>query len=134
MEKGLVLNPTGEITLDVFVDSDFAGLWPHENRLDPTCVKSRTGFVICLSNFPDFWGSKLMPEITLYTMEAKYKALSFCMQQVFPFQKTIKAISQGIGISSNFLTTFRTIVWEDNAGSLNLEKMEPGRVTPKSKH
>ena len=47
-DKGLVLNQTDELTSDVFVDSDFSGLWPHKNRIDPTLVKSRTGVGICL--------------------------------------------------------------------------------------
>ena len=85
-------------------------------------------------NFSVIWGSKLMPKIALSTMEAEYNTLSFCMKQVLPFQRTIKAISQGIGISSNRLTTFRTTVWEDNSGALTLAKMEPGRVTTRSKH
>ena len=75
-----------------------------------------------------------MPEISLSTMEAEYNALSFCMKQVIPFQRTLKAIANGIGISTNKLTTFKTTVWEDNAGALTLAKMEPGRVTPRSKH
>ena len=59
---------------------------------------------------------------------------SFVWNKFFPFSEQKKAISQGIGISSNRLTTFRTTVWENNAGGLTLEKMELGRVTPRSKH
>jgi Reverse transcriptase (RNA-dependent DNA polymerase) len=40
MEMGLVLQPSGNIDLDCYVDADFAGLWPHEDKEDPTCVKS----------------------------------------------------------------------------------------------
>ena len=31
-------------------------------------------------------------------------------------------------------STIKTTVYEDNAGALTLAQMEPGRVTPRSKH
>jgi hypothetical protein len=118
----------------VYVDADFAGLWPHEDKQDPSCVKSRTGFVICISNCPVVWVSKLQSEISLSTMEAEYNALSFAMRSVLPFKSTVHAIANGISLSEYQLTTFRTTVWEDNAGALVLANMEPGRITPRSKH
>lgn len=57
MDKGLVFRPSGELKVDCFVDSDFAGLWPHEEKNDEDCVKSRTGFVICISDCPVIWTS-----------------------------------------------------------------------------
>ena len=48
-DKGLILRPLKDedrniqFDLDCFVDTDFAGLWPHKDKQDPTCVKSRTG-------------------------------------------------------------------------------------------
>ena len=75
LNEGLILQPSGELNLDVYVDADFAGLWPHEDKLDPTCVKSRTGFIICISNCPVIWTSKLQNEISLSTMESEYNAL-----------------------------------------------------------
>jgi hypothetical protein len=31
-------------------------------------------------------------------------------------------------------TIYKTTVWEDNNGALQLANMEPGRMTPRSKH
>jgi hypothetical protein len=132
--EGLVLRPTGQLDIDVFCDADFAGLWPYEDKLDPSCVKSRTGFVICLSNCPVIWTSKLQTEIALSTMEAEYNALSFAMRSVLPFQTLVHSVTKGIGLDSDNVASFRTTVWEDNAGALQLANMEPGRVTPRSKH
>jgi hypothetical protein len=39
-DEGLVLHPTGQLDINVFCDADFAGLWPYEDKLDPSCVKS----------------------------------------------------------------------------------------------
>jgi hypothetical protein len=134
-DQGLVLRPTGVLDINVFCDADFAGLcWSYEDALDPTCVKSRTGFVINLSNCPVIRTSKLQTEIALSTMEAEYNALSFAMCSTLPFKALVHSVTQGIGLESDNVASFRTTVWEDNAGALQLANMEPGRITPRSKH
>ena len=85
VKEGLILKPTNDFLVDVFVDSDFAGLWPYEEREDQSCAKSRVGFVITVVSCPVIWNTKL-------------------------------------------------IVWEDNIGALTLAKLEPGQMTPRSKH
>jgi hypothetical protein len=66
-------------------------------------------------------------------MEAECYAVSYAMRNVIPFNSTARAIAAGIGISEHQLATFRTSVWEDNAGALVLENLEPGRILPSSK-
>jgi hypothetical protein len=105
------------LDLDVFCDADFAGLWPYEDKMDPSCVKSRTGFVICLSNCPVIWVSKLQREIALSTMEAEYNALSVTMRSVLPFQALVNSVTKGVSMDNENLTSFKTTVWEDNAGA-----------------
>ena len=134
LDEGLILKPTGELDIDVYVDADFAGLWPHEDKNDHTCVKSRMGFIICVSNCPVIWISKLQNKIALSTMESEYIALSYAMQSVLPFKTAVFAVSKAIGLSNECSTMFKTTVWEDNAGALTLANMEPGRITPRSKH
>ncbi|KAI2505066.1 hypothetical protein MHU86_9342 [Fragilaria crotonensis] len=62
---------------------DFAGLWGFEDPQDPTCVKSRTGYVLCLAGCPIIWASKLQSDIALSTMEAEYNALSMALRNYF---------------------------------------------------
>jgi hypothetical protein len=132
---GQYLLPTGALDIDVYCDADFAGLWLHEDAMDPSCVKSQTGFVTCLLNCPVVWTSKLQREIALSTMEAEYNALSVAMRSVLPFQSLVHSITKGIGmVDKDYLTSFKTTVWEDNAGALTLANLEPGRITPRSKH
>ena len=40
--------------IDAYPDADFAGLYGHEESLDPVCVQSRTGFVINMASCPVF--------------------------------------------------------------------------------
>ena len=65
MDKGLILQPKEAFEVDCYVDSDFAGLWPYEDKLDPICVKSRTGYVICLEDCPLVWKSRLQETIAI---------------------------------------------------------------------
>jgi hypothetical protein len=94
LEKGLVLRPSDTLDIDCYVDADFAGLWPHENKSDPTCVKSRTGFAICIANCPVIWSSKLQSEIATSTMESEYSALSSTMRD-FSFHYRHLSVQEG---------------------------------------
>jgi hypothetical protein len=134
INEGLILKPTGRFDIDCYVDADFAGLWPYEDKLDPCCVKSRTGYVICISGCPVIWISKLQDLICLSTMEAEYNALSASMRDVLPIQELLRTIGKAIGLNEETLTTFKTTIHEDNTGAWTLARLEPGRVTPRSKH
>ena len=77
MNEGLIMKPDPDhFTLDVCVDSDFAGLWPCEDKDKHASVKSRVGCVTCLSDCPMVWGSRVIKYITLSTMEADHLGLS----------------------------------------------------------
>jgi hypothetical protein len=133
-DEGLILRPNTDFNIECFVDADFAGLWPYEDKQDPSCVKSRTGFVICVADCPVIWSSKLQTDIATSTMEAEYNGMSISMRDVLPFRRLFLAVARGVGLSEEVLTSFKTTVWEDNNGALTLANMEPGRMTPRSKH
>ena len=133
IDKGLIFRPDMDCAMDVFVDADFAGLWPHEDKDDPICVKSRTGHVICFANCPIVWGSKLQSTIAVSTTEAEFNALSSVMRIVIPFRRLVTTVSAALGIEEK-VATFKTTVWEDNQACLILANMERGRHTPRSKH
>jgi hypothetical protein len=137
-DKGLILRPTiceesGELPIDCFVNVDFAGLWGYEDHNDPSCVKSRTGYIINIANCPVIWKSKLQSCIASSSMEAEYNALSMVMHDVLPLCNLTIKISKGAGISGKTPTTFKNTVWEDSNGALKLATMEPGWTTPRSK-
>ena len=132
-DKGMVIDPTGILNLDLYADADFAGLWTLTEADDPSTMRSRTGYVMMLSGVPVLWGSKLQTEITLSTMETEYIALSMSMRELIPAQETIKEIAAGLGIERDETSTISK-VWEDNEGCLLLANSPMPKVTPRSKH
>jgi len=84
LNQGLILNPSETLKIECYPDADFAGLWNRDEKQVPYCVRSRTGYVVCLSNCPVLWKSKLQTEIALSTMEAEYVALSASCRDLFP--------------------------------------------------
>lgn len=117
MDQGLILTPSGKLLIECFVDADFAGLWQHEDKEDPSCVKRRSGFVICLSDCPVICGSKLQHQISTSTMEAEYTALSYTMRELLPFKRLVEYVAASVGFSDDETTTFRATVYEDNRGA-----------------
>jgi histone deacetylase 1/2 len=133
---GLILHPaeSADFEIDCYVDADFAGTWGFEHPQDPSCVKSRTGFVIFIMGTPVVWTSRLQTDIATSTMESEYNAMSMAMRDVIPLRRLTKDIIQGLGGDDVKMTHVKTTVHEDNHGCLRLGTMEPGRMTPRSKH
>lgn len=135
IDQGLTFTPSSvdSFKMDVYVDSDFMGLYGKEARTDPTNVKSRTGFVVCINDCPIIWSSKLQETIALSTMMAEYYALSTAMREVLPLRALVKTIAKGLQLPEECLSTFNTTIWEDNMGALTLANLEPGQNTARSK-
>ena len=133
-DKGLILKPTSEMGIDCYVDADFAGLWGVADSQDPTSVKSRTGYVLCLAGCPVIWASKLQSDIALSTMEAEYNALPMALKEFLPLKRLVHTVAQAVEIPLEQEILMRVTVWEDNTGALTLANLEPGRMTPRSKH
>jgi hypothetical protein len=70
--------------------ADFAGMWGYEDEQDPSCVKSRTGFVIFIQGCPVVWKSKLQTDVATSTMESEYNDLSTSMRDVLPLKELTK--------------------------------------------
>ena len=66
-------------------------------------------------------------------MMAEYYALSAAMREVLPLRDLVRTVADGCGIDNNCLTTFKTTVWEVNAGALALANLDPGQHTARSK-
>ena len=133
-DKGLILNPSGELKVDAYPDADFAGLYGHEKVTDPACVKSRTGFLITVSDCPMVWVSKLQTETALSTMEAEIIALSHCCRELFPVCDIVEEVGNVVGLKTEDMTSMHVSVHEDNAGALVLAETIPPEFTPRSKY
>lgn len=118
----------------MYCDADFAGLWSYEDPNDPTCVKSRTGYIVYVGGCPIIWGSKLQSEIALSSCEAEYYALSYSMKQLLPLHVLTTEVCSALRQNVEAFTNLQTRVHEDNAACLILANLEPKRTTPRTKH
>jgi len=117
----------------MYCDADFAGLWGFEHPEDPSCVKSRSGYIVFIANCPVLWISRLQDTIATSTMEAEYNSLSMGMRDLLPIWHLAIEIGGRLGIDSLDTTNIcRTTIHEDNQGCLKLSQLDPGRMTPRS--
>jgi len=133
-DKGLTMKPGSDLKIDCYPDADFAGLWSYEDPQDPSSAKSRTGCVITVLGCPVLWFSKLQTETAMSTMEAEYVALSASCRELLPIIRLVKGVASAVGLEPAETTDMHVSIHEDNAGALILAKMEPPRMTPRSKH
>jgi hypothetical protein len=43
LDRGMVMNPSSNVCkIDAYPDTDFAGMYGHEEHTDPACAKSQT--------------------------------------------------------------------------------------------
>jgi hypothetical protein len=135
-DRGMIISPKPNLTLDLWVDADFAGLWNIADTDDPAAVRSRTGFVITLGAVPVIWKSKLQSEIALSTCEAEYIAASQAMRELLPLLATLNAITTMMGIPRDPTTTISS-VWEDNEAALTIMTNHVNglpKLTPRTRH
>ena len=128
----MILKPSGELTVDCYVDADFAGLWGSVDDQDPLCVKSRTGYVLTLANCPLLWVSKLQSETAASTMEAEYIALSTALRDLVPMRELIKEVASALSLKDALKCRTHSKVFKDNQGTLILATAP--KLTPRSKH
>lgn len=134
LDKGIILSPSDSLDVDCYADSDFAGLWGVEDNQDPHCARSRTGYVINVAGCPVISASKLQSEIALSTMEAEYVAFSTACKDLFPLCDKLHEIATAVNAPCKLGSNFHIRIHEDNAAALKLAGLEPGRMTPRSKH
>ena len=135
-DQGLIIRCDQDrsiLDIECFVDADFAGMFSHEDKNDPHCVRSRTGFVIMMGGSPIVWKSNLQPIIASSTMESEYIALSTACKELIPLRRAAKEIAKACGVSREERASMHTTIWEDNVGAMTLANLELPQMTPRSK-
>ena len=56
------------------------------------------------------------------------------MRAILPVKQIQMKVVRSLCIKEQENIKFKTSLWEDNAGALNIANLEPGRFTPRSKH
>ncbi len=113
-DKGIVVKVRKSLDIQVFVDSDFAGLYKQDPDAEPSSAKSRMGYIIFLGGFPLYWKSKLTQEICLSTSEAEYSALSQCLRDLIPIRRTVIEVARVLNVSEELKKSIITTIHEDN--------------------
>ena len=134
LDKGLILTPSDDLKIDCYPDADFAGLWNRDDKHDPHCIRSITGYVICLLDCLVLWISKLKTEIALSTMETEYVECSASCCELFPLIDVTNKICSALHLTLSDTTTMHVKIHEDTVGTLILGQLEPRRMTLCSKH
>ena len=140
--KGVIYKRPKNLTLDCYVDADYAGLFGREPPEEPISVKSRTGYIISVGGCFLLCKSQLQSTIALSTSEAEYGALSQSMRTLIPIRNTIVEIIKAVNMidskesrpfgSRSELLEFKTFVHEDNSTALSLATHQ--KVTSRTKH
>ena len=131
-DKGMIVRPTGDLSIDCYVDADFAGLYGRDPDYAPSSAKSRTGYIITLGGCPILWKSQLQTEISLSTLESEYSALSASMRTLLPLRYMLSEIVVALRLPPQFVSTIRCRVFEDNNGALLLATKQ--RITNRTKY
>ena len=116
----MIIHPTGKLSLDLYMDTDFCSLHSQENARDPNSARSRTGYIIMLSNCPLVWKSQLQTHISLSTLEAEYSALSHAMKTLLPLKHLLIQVVSALSIDDDISTSIHATVFKDNQSALYL--------------
>jgi hypothetical protein len=131
-DKGMIVKPTGTLELDDWCNADFAGLFRCDPDTSPTSVKSRTGFIITLSDVPLVWRSQLQSEIALSTTESEYIALSHSLHTLLPTHALLIEVTQALGLNSKLRATIHCRALQDNQAAYLLANTH--RITNRTKY
>jgi len=133
-DRGLVITPSADLKMEMHCDADFAGLWGHEEPIDPSCVKSRSGHLILVSDCPIVWGSKLQSEIAASACMSECCALSCGMRQLLPVLDLMSELADAVGLGGDRVRQLCTTVHEDNDACWIIASKELPMVAPRTKH
>jgi Reverse transcriptase (RNA-dependent DNA polymerase) len=131
-DKGMILQPRGDLKLELFCDADFAGLYKREDDRSVDSARSRTGYIIKLSGCPLVWKSQLQTDIALSTLEAEYSALSVALRTLLPLRRMLKGIAEVLNLPPKIQATILAEAFEDNQGCLALATNH--RLTSRTKY
>ena len=110
---------------------DFAVGWSTNESDDPSSVYSCTEYIIKYRNCLILWASKLQSEISLYTTEADYIALSQAMREIIPMTEHLEQLENTLNIESK-RPSVKCKVFEDNNGAIELAKAL--KISSRTKH
>ena len=76
--------------------------------MDPTSVRSRTGFLFTIGGCPFSWITCLQTETAMSTMEAEYTALSTTVKDLIPLKRIVEAVAVGLDLGDDLKVTLKS--------------------------
>ncbi len=132
-DPGLKFKPDPKKGFECYCDTDFSGNWKREFALvNPSTVKSQSGWIIFHAGCPVSWASKLQSQIVLSTTKAEYIDMSQALGDVIPIMNLQQEMKE-----QNFKVVcvkphVYCKVFEDNIGALELARLL--KLCPRTKH
>jgi hypothetical protein len=114
-----MLKRTNDLTLDCYIDADFACLWNYKDDQDPPCFTSRSGYIMTLGKCPVHWTSKLQTEIALSTTEAEYISLVQAFQEFIPMHCAYEELLATFDLTKNCPITVKSTIFGCNFHSMH---------------
>jgi hypothetical protein len=131
-DKGLIIKPSMERGLEVYVDADFAGNWDPEETDDRDTAMSRHGHLIYYGGCPILRKSQLQTECALSSTESEYTGLSYALRDAIPIMNLFREMIE-IALPVTTSTALdHCRVFEDKSGALEMAKVVKYR--PRTKH
>ena len=132
-DKGIIVRPDyNELTLNLWCDADFAGLFGQENPRNPESVKSRQGYIAILCGWPIVWKSQLQGHLSQSTLESEYSCLSTALRMFIPLKNLIKEIIAETKCPKLKDARVHASVFEDNQSTVYLVQNQ--RITSRTKY
>ena len=94
-DKGTILRPNRDKSLEVFVDADFAGNWDPNEYED-----CDNGYYITYAGCPILWKSQLQTEVALSSTESEYTGLSSARRDAIPIMNLFQEMKEAGVIES----------------------------------
>jgi hypothetical protein len=121
-EKGLILRPTADKQLEVYVDADFAGNWDQDEIEDMDTARSRHGYLIYYAGCPVLWKSQLQSEFALSSTESEITGFSYSLMDVIPILNLLgEMMTMGLPVGTSKAIVHCRVL-EDNSGAVELRK------------
>jgi hypothetical protein len=121
---GLKLKPDPKKGFNCYCDANFSGNWNKAfAHVDPSTVKSQSGWIIFYAGCPVSWASKLQSQVALYTTEAEYVTMSQSLCDVIPVMNLLQEMREQ---DYQVICIEPHVYWklfEDNSGALELARL-----------
>ena len=132
-DKGIILTPVKNKSIEVYADADFSGNWNKLNtEHDVSAAKSRTSYLILYAGCPIILKSVLQTQVALSTTEAEYISLSQSLREVIQVTNHLNERKENNFPPVSTVPTVYYKAFENNSGVLELAKTP--RLRPRTKH